>query len=341
MNVARCEGPTKRFEVTAEVGCATFGPPPSPTVPAMPGWPPRPELRPEFFKAHGLGNDYLVFESGPGWIASPETVRAVCDRHRGVGSDGLVAMLSEHVVVDGSNGATQARMFNPDGGEFERSGNGLRVLGAFLAERHPTVLHWRIEVGGGVAVVIWHGSEGAAHDLSVDFGRARTGAAAVDLDPGALEPDGSLRGPAGELLAVVPVSVGNPHLVVFADYASELGDGRLDRLGPHLVGHPALAAGANVQLVWVDPDAGACSARIWERGVGPTASSGSSACAVVAAAVHAGRMAPGAHEVHMPGGTMTVEVTAALDVVLRAPVEEVCRGSLTPGFLEGTGVSNA
>src|SRR5699024_6949782 len=87
----------------------------------------RPSLGARWYKAHGLGNDYLVFEQGAEWRADPAQVAHVCRRAEGVGSDGIVVVLTTP-----SGGPVPLRMFNPDGSEFERSGNGLRVLAAFL-----------------------------------------------------------------------------------------------------------------------------------------------------------------------------------------------------------------
>jgi diaminopimelate epimerase len=289
----------------------------------MSRWPAPPRLAAAFYKAHGLGNDYLVFEEGDGWRASPEAVRAVCDPHRGVGSDGIVA-----VLADRSGGLFRLRMFNPDGSEFERSGNGLRVLASYLA-RGGIASPYLVEIGGGRVRMVTHGSAGGFHDVSVEMGRARVGPGAVGLDPGALHASGGLPGPDGELLTIVPVSVGNPHVVVLVDHPTER---RLHELGPFLVAHPALAHGANVQLARAEgPDA--CQALIWERGVGPTSASGTSSCAVAVALVARKVLAPGEITVRMPGGSMSVTVSEELDVVLRGPVEEVCTGTLTDAFL--------
>jgi diaminopimelate epimerase len=162
------------------------------------------------------------------------------------------------------------------------------------------------------------------------MGRAHVGPEAVGLDPGALDAAGHLRGPSGEALHVVPVSVGNPHMVVMS---SDVSEERLAVIGPWLVAHPALAHGANVQLAG---PAGprACDVLIWERGVGPTSASGTSSCAVAVAMVSEGRLASGEITVHMPGGTLDVTVSDTLDVVLRGPVEECCTGELAPRLLE-------
>jgi diaminopimelate epimerase len=283
----------------------------------------RPGLGASFYKAHGLGNDYLVFEEGDAWRASAEAVQRVCSPHVGVGSDGVVALLG-----DRSGRVLRARMFNPDGSEFERSGNGLRVLGAWLA-RSNAPAPYRVRVGGDEVLIHRHGSGDTPFDLSVEMGHARIGADAVALDPTALAADGTLAGPGGEALAVVPVSVGNPHLVVRIE---ELTSRILERIGPFLVGHPSLAEGANVQLARPTGEA-RCEILIWERGVGPTMATGTSACAVAAAMVSVGALDPGTITVSAPGGDMVVTVGADLDLVLRGPIEEICTGSLAPGFM--------
>jgi diaminopimelate epimerase len=284
----------------------------------------RPELGASFYKAHGLGNDYLVFEEGAAWTATPAAVRRVCDRWRGPGSDGIVVLLR-------GDAAFRLRMFNPDGSEFERSGNGLRILASWLARRarvdtHPST----VEVGGDHVRMTVHRSAPPVHDVSADMGRARLGPGAVALDPEALDAEGRLDAGGGERVAVTPVVVGNPHLVVFTAEATEE---RLRRWGPALSAHPALAHGANVQVASVVGPA-ACRALIWERGVGRTSASGTSSCAVAVAAVSRGLVAPGNITVHMDGGDLSVTVSPELDVVLRGPVEEVCEGTLTDGFLD-------
>ncbi len=294
------------------------------SAPSADAWPPRPRLARAFYKGHGLGNDYLVIEEGPDWEASPGAVARVCARHEGVGADGIVVLLS-----DRGGDVYRARMFNPDGSEFERSGNGLRVLASFLA-RHADAGPYEVEVGGDRVCLRVHSSVGGAHDVSVEMGRARTGAAAVGLAAGVLSAGGVIDGPHGEELTVVPVSVGNPHLVVLTE---ERTPERLAVVGPFLSGHAALARGANVQLAG-SVDGASCRALVWERGVGPTSASGTSACAVATAMVSTGRMPPGAVRVGMPGGALDVFVGDALELRLRGPVREVCEGVLRPGVVD-------
>jgi len=304
-------------------------------------WPPRPSLSRSFFKAHGLGNDYLVFEEGDGWTATPENIGRVCDRFRGVGADGIVVLSAPggtppHAAVSGGEIEVWLRMFNPDGGEFERSGNGLRVLGSYLARSDPGLRGIVAHVGGDDVAMTVHGREGPRHDISVDMGHASTGPAAIDGDAGAFErrDPGSwiLAGPEEERLVVVPVSVGNPHLVVLVAEADDFSEARLAQLGPFLTQHPSLQFGANVQLARTGKGR-ACQALIWERGVGRTSASGTSSCAVAVAMVASGRMSPGEVSVEMPGGVLSVFVTDELHVILRGPVEEAIEGALSEALL--------
>lgn len=296
----------------------------------MPAWPPRPRLSRHAYKAHGLGNDYLVVEEGSDWLATVESVQLVCDRQRGLGADGIVSVSS----IERSEGeavTVHARMFNPDGGEFERSGNGLRVLGSWLARRVEGLRSIEVHVGGDVVAMTLHGAANGTHDISVEMGQARQEAAAIDLDDTRLR--ASLPG-----YEIVPVSVGNPHLVVFAGPPGHaVSEQALLDLGPRLTSHPSLANGANVQLAEpVGP--GVCRALIWERGVGRTEASGTSSCAVAVAMAVTGRLDYGPIRVEMPGGALDVHVTKELAVTLRGPVAEVFEATLTDGMVAQLGV---
>jgi diaminopimelate epimerase len=300
-------------------------------------WGPPPSAGRAWFKAHGLGNDYLVFEQGDGWRAEPKNVAQVCHRWEGVGGDGIVVLMR-------ARGSTRfpLRMFNPDGSEFERSGNGLRVLASYL--HHRGRVHeapFEVESGGDRIRMQVHAKDASGrYDVEVGMGRALVGERGVALAPGALV-DGRLAldsDRAGERkVPLVPVSVGNPHAVVFADALGDPFDAAtLARLGPALATHRAFAHGTNVQLVRTRPPA-ALDILIWERGVGPTTASGTSACATAVAAVASGRLAPGEIEVRMQGGSFRVRVGADLEVVLRGPVQEVTTGALTDGFVAALG----
>ena len=278
-----------------------------------------------FFKGHGLGNDYMVFEAGDDWAMRSESIAAVCDRWRGPGSDGIVILLDREPPL-------RLRMFNPDGSEFERSGNGLRILASFLAAESLVADEpFEVEVGGDTVVLhVLERQESGQYDVSVEMGRIEYGPQAVGLDPTALDGDGRIDlGSAGAPVLQL-VSVGNPHAVLFPEtWVPE----RLSEVGPLIATHHAFSAGTNVQMARVLTE-GLVEARIWERGVGPTSASGTSACAVAAATVKSGRGEPGVYEVRMEGGSLEVTVTPQSVVTLRGPVQEVYRGRLTPGFVE-------
>ena len=286
----------------------------------MTQWGPRPMLSKRFYKAHGLGNDYLVFEEGAEWIATPDTVAEICDRNHGVGADGIVVLLGERL-----EGLPQLRMFNPDGSEFERSGNGLRILAAYLyREDRVGDTPFEVTVGGDLIRMTVHDVQDGTYDISVEMGQARVGPDSVGLNTSSLDSSGRILGPDGSYLNVIPVSIGNPHLVVFVP---EVSNTILESLGPFLATHFGLSNGANVQLV--GPLVGnRLEAAIWERGVGPTSASGTSACAVAVAAIWRKKLDPGAVMIDTIGGSLEVHVNAELEVVLRGPVTEVCTGTL-------------
>lgn len=223
-------------------------------------------------------------------------------------------------------------MFNPDGTEFERSGNGLRILGAYLFGEGLVEegVPFRIEVGGdqvGMEILGWE--DGGALQVRVEMGEASFEPQAVGWMPENTGADGVLVAPGGERLDVIPVSMGNPHCVVFRE---TLGEMDLESLGPFLTGHPAFANGTNVQLA--RPEAGGrVSILIWERGVGRTSSSGTSACAAAAACVKRGLLPPGAVEVVMEGGSFIVTVSRGLDVRLEGPVQPLMRGTISSELL--------
>ncbi len=284
--------------------------------------------RDRFIKSHALGNDYLIVD--PRALSFPLTedaVRLLCDRHRGVGSDGILALVPSQRADFG------VRIFNPDGSEAEKSGNGLRILARYLYDRGLTrQTRFTVETAGGVVGVEVHLRDGAVEQITVEMGRA---AFRSDLIPAA----GPLRDVVdepvavdGERLVVTAVSVGNPHCVVFTD---ELRPADLRRLGPLLERHPLFPRRTNVQFARVlSPDRVAIL--IWERGAGETLASGSSACAVAAAAVRRG-LAGRQVTVVMPGGELQVAVSEEWDLRLTGPAEEICAGVLSPALVARLG----
>jgi diaminopimelate epimerase len=253
-------------------------------------------------KWHGLGNDYLLVERAE--LAVPLTadaVRRLCDYHFGVGSDGIVEVLS----ADGDS--AEIVIWNPDGSTAELSGNGTRIAARWLARR-----------SGAEAVRIRVGPREV---------RARMrGGADVELELGAVDvglPETiSL---AGEAIDLTPVSVGNPHAVIRRDPVRA----DLLRLGPLVETHERFPERTNVQLVRVDGPH-ELTVGVWERGAGETLSSGTSSVAASAAAVANG-WCESPLTVHLAGGDLTVELDHG-EARLTGPAEEICLVELAPEF---------
>ncbi len=280
-----------------------------------------------WFRAHGLGNDYLAIdEEGVGFDLTPPAIRLVCDRHRGIGSDGILVAVGSEVAPFG------LRIFNPDGSEAEKSGNGLRIFAAFLLSRGRVRLGtpFGVETKGGlVSMTILDESPAGVLMIEAEMGTASFRSAAVGLSGPDREVDGEmLELPGGDRIAINTVSMGNPHCVCFMD---EVVPSEARRLGPLIATHPWFENGTNVQFATVVGPA-EVQAFIWERGAGETLASGSSSCAVAAAAVRRGLVRERSVDVVMEGGTLRVTVGDDWGILLRGPVETVGDTELTPGF---------
>ncbi|HEX8211759.1 MAG TPA: diaminopimelate epimerase [Longimicrobium sp.] len=282
----------------------------------------------EFYKGHGLGNDYIALElDGLPFDLTPPAVRLLCNRHTGVGSDGVL----------GRTGSTAAdfglRIFNPDGSEAEKSGNGLRIFAAYLLERGEASVGvpFSVETPGGiVGMTVVGAMGGGVLMVEAEMGTAAFRSTDVGLAGDEREVDNeALELEAGDAVLINTVSIGNPHCVVFMD---ELDVEDLRRRAPQISTHPAFARGTNVQFA-VPLEPGAVEAWVWERGAGETRASGSSACAVAAAAVRRGMVTERSVEVRMPGGSLHVDVRDDFSLLLRGPVEGVYRGTLGEGMV--------
>jgi diaminopimelate epimerase len=289
-------------------------------------------LRNAYFKGHGLGNDYIALDPAElDFRLTPRNVRAICDRHRGIGGDGILALEPSERADFG------LRIYNPDGSAAEKSGNGLRIFAAFLfATRRTRRRELRIETPGGIVGVKLHlDGDGDAIRATVVMGHAsfRPGRLPCTLDVPELV-DRPLR-VAERNLRFTGVSIGNPHCVVL----KRAGDGwtrdELLALGPAIERHAIFPKRANVQLA-VPTGPRALSILIWERGAGETLASGTSACAAAAAAVRLG-LVRSPVSVCAPGGALDVAVDEHFDLTLDGEVSEVARGRLSRPFLRALG----
>jgi len=279
-----------------------------------------------FAKGHGLGNDYIVMNEAD--LPRPLDTRAierVCDRNWGVGSDGIL------LKVPSSRADFGLRIFNPDGSEAEKSGNGLRIFAKYLWDhgdaRGRTT--FRVDTKGGIVECTCHVRDGRMSFVTVEMGAASFRASAIPMTgPDREAVAVPLELPDGGKVTATVVSVGNPHCVVFVD---RLDEAQTRRLGPLLERHPAFPQRTNVQFARpAAPDT--LDILIWERGAGYTLASGSSSCGAASAAVKNGLCRHGRVTVRMPGGTLVVEVRPDWSLRLEGPVEEVYTGTLTAEF---------
>ncbi|MCX7738010.1 MAG: diaminopimelate epimerase [Hydrogenothermaceae bacterium] len=277
-----------------------------------------------FVKSHGLGNGYIVIDSD--YITfqiKPDLVKKMCDVHYGIGSDGLLVKYPSDVAD------FKLRIFNPDGSEAEKSGNGLRIFCKFLYDyKYTTEDEFTVETKGGIVKAkIEEKEKGKARVITVDMGKATFKPEEVPVN---IEKDECLDMDlevGGRSFKVNCVSVGNPHCVVIVD---ELNEEDIKRFGPLIENHPLFPNRTNVQFVKLLSKE-EVSILIWERGAGFTLASGSSSCGVASVMVKKG-LTDRRIKVNMPGGTLTIEVDPNFNIRMTGEVREVCRGVLSDEF---------
>lgn len=269
----------------------------------------------KFAKYHALGNDYLVIE--PQQVPAeltPARLRLLCHRHFGIGADGLLLGPAP------SNRARFAlRIFNPDGGEAEKSGNGLRIFSRYLWDRKLVGgEEFSIETLGGVV-----------SSTVLDNGRqVRVGMGGVSFWSDQIP----VAGPRREVLresiqagdrefTYCAATVGNPHCVILLP---EVSAALARRYGPLLETHPNFPQRANVQFLQI-LDRQNIRIEIWERGAGYTLASGSSSSAAAAVARRLGLVGSSV-SVHMPGGVLAIEITGDYSIWMTGPVTKVFEG---------------
>ena len=257
-----------------------------------------------FVKASACGNDFLLIDAA---LAPPDIAaftRRICDRHNGVGADG-VEWMSPHFTAD-----VEIHLINADGSRAEISGNGTRCVAAYVCATHPKE---RISVltGAGIKICSLTSRRETEFEFEIEMGNP------------AVQPELALKTAAGEFRGI-PVSMGNPHYVVFVpqfpdDWQSQAA--KIQRL-------PSFPEGVNVEFVTAN-GLHDISARFFERGAGETQSSGTGSCASAVAAMATGH-AESPVKVHAPGGTQVVRWEGG-SVFLRGPARLLCRGEFFLG----------
>jgi diaminopimelate epimerase len=251
-----------------------------------------------FVKASACGNDFLIIDGMHAPADMIAFARRVCDRHNGVGADGV------EWLFPAQDADIRARLMNADGSEAEISGNGTRCVAAYLCSENPRE-QVNIRTGAGIKRCTLTSHSETEFEFEIAMGEPQVG----DEFPIKVA-FGEVRG--------IPVSMGNPHFVVFGDEFAPGWQADAAEIGKH---HD-FKYGINVELVRVS-DKGNLDVRFYERGVGETQSSGTGSCASAVAAIFAKR-AESPVRVHAPGGTQTVRWEG--EVFLRGPAQIICRG---------------
>jgi diaminopimelate epimerase len=296
-----------------------------------------------FVKVQGLGNDFVVVDLRPGRPAAavqpaptePAVARALCDRHFGVGADGVLA------ILPGERGDARMRVINADGSEAEMCGNGIRCVTKVLWESDPSLRRpvLNIDTGAGLLACAIDAVDGRVRTVAVQMGRPRLLRGEIPMTGPARER--ALRVPvrAGDrTFPVTAVSMGNPHAVVFIDDQAADLRALAESYGPRLEIDPLFPRRTNVEFARLRGDE--VDLVVWERGCGITLACGTGACATIVAASLEGRARPGREvPVHLPGGTLFITVTPEAGgaeagfagVQMRGPAQTVFEAEIDPG----------
>ncbi|MEH2424514.1 MAG: diaminopimelate epimerase [Nostoc sp.] len=276
----------------------------------------------EFTKYHGLGNDFILIDnrSSSVPVVTPEQAIKLCDRHFGIGADGVI------FALPGENGTDYTmRIFNSDGSEPEMCGNGIRCLAGFLADLEGESRNkdsYRIHTLGGVMTpqLLSNGQ------VKVDMGLPRllAGEIPTNLAPTEEKVISQPLEVAGKTWDVTCVSMGNPHCIIFVE---DVGAIELESIGPKFEHHPAFPQRINTEFMQV-VRRDYLKMRVWERGAGITLACGTGACASIVAGVLTGKCDRTA-TIELPGGPLQIE-WSEIDqrVYMTGPAQKVFTGKL-------------
>lgn len=280
-----------------------------------------------FVKSHGLGNDYIVFDSELlDFSLTDEAVKTLCDVHFGIGSDGIL-------LKEASNKADFGlKIYNPDASLAEKSGNGLRIFSKFLFDYGYTAEKcFSIETDGGIvqAEVTKTNTNGKAIEVQVEMGTATFKSSQV---PVLSEMEESIEEELtiGDTIYLANcVSVGNPHCSIICDAISKE---ETIKVGSKIEKHERFPNRVNVQFVQI-VSRESIKIEIWERGAGYTLASGSSSCAAAAIAYKLGHVDKNI-SVIMPGGTLAIEIGAGFEMKMTGAVAEIVSGTISPELFQ-------
>jgi diaminopimelate epimerase len=276
-----------------------------------------------FRKYHGLGNDYIVIDPNIYDVdLTPDAIRLICHRNFGIGADGILY----GPLKGGEN--LPIKIFNPDGSEAEKSGNGLRIFAKYLYEnRYVEEKHFSIETLGGLVGA--HIEDDSGNLIKIKMGRITFRSIEIPVSGDERDVVDEELEINGAKFKATCLSIGNPHCVIpMTDVSEE----KARDLGPLVENHIMFPNRINMQILKV-LDRANIEIRIWERGAGYTLASGSSSCAAAGAAHRLG-LVDNEVNVKMPGGTLLVEICDNDEVYLTGEVEGVFDGRFHPDLKE-------
>jgi diaminopimelate epimerase len=272
-----------------------------------------------FWKMHGLGNDYVVIDNRDGKIADTDMyvmAKKLCERHFSVGADGLL-LVSDSAMAD-----VKMRIFNADGSEAEMCGNGIRCFAKFCYENGIVQKsEFTVETLAGIKTVWLTLQDAQVKLVKVDMGAPNWDRSSLPMVGEGKCINEDLQVDGDETYKVTCLSMGNPHCIIFVDNADEF---PVEYIGPIIENHPAFPKRTNVGFVQVI-SRNELKVRVWERGCGETLACGTGTCAAVAAANKLGKVKD-AVTVHVLGGDLHVEVGKTL--FLSGAAEKVFEGRL-------------
>lgn len=279
-----------------------------------------------FVKMHGLGNEYIVLDSSKlSFSLDTQAIIRLCNIHFGIGSDGIVLKVPSVKADFGF------RVYNPDGSEAEKSGNGLRIFCKYLydygfAKKRQFSVETLTDI---VYAEIIEEEKGKAKLIRVDMGKAIFASRKIPVDSDMPEFIGQKIRAGDKEFEVNCVSVGNPHCVVIKE---ELDEQEIRKYGPLLENHKLFPNRINVQFAKVLSDHDA-QILIWERGAGYTLASGSSSCAASCVLVKRG-LIKGDLTMHMQGGKLKIQIDKDWNILMTGEVREIARGILGSELIE-------
>ncbi len=277
----------------------------------------------KFTKMHGIGNDYIYVYTEEERVSDPSSLSIkVSDRHKGIGADGLI------LIGKNADGLFSMDIYNADGSRGKMCGNGIRCVGKYLYDRGLT------EGSKSIDIMTLSGEKHLELVCEGDVCKAATvnmGTPVFELRDIPADPEKF----AGEKLAVLgkeyevfPVSMGNPHCVIFANESPlglrSLKDLEIEKIGPAFEFSEAFPESVNTEFV-IPESGNVLNMRVWERGSGETMACGTGACAAAVAAVKTGRARRGNVKVKLPGGDLEIFWDGG-DVLMTGPCETVCEG---------------